>query len=364
MQKILLVLIGFAVLPLCNTVWATTDLGTLGSPDVVISSNSGSPGDQITITVSHIPDMSKASYPYPDLYIYLPFSQPFGTPLSNHCGGQDCFPIYTHDDALNHDFADRTITFSLPGTINPKPVFLNGLENTICDIVVNGKVVERFSTLCNTKDEPPGPYQIRFAWVLESDLEQSYTVKTIPFVVTHTASSASPSPIADNGDILLKEYQNGTISQSKFYAELKSKGWTDEQIRQALAVIGKLPHQMGITGPDNKLSFSQVNASNDFKGNTSSDIITKKTESASPTIKSDTNTNTSYIEQKSENTYPLSVQQTALTVQSVSNHSSITAPQNNFLWNDIIIGLSISAAVIMSSVVIFVKTQRGKGNAR
>ena len=362
MQKILLALIGFAVLPLCNAVWATTDLGTVGSPDVVISANSGPPGSRITITVSHIPDISKASYPYPDLYIYLPFSQPFGIPLSSHCGGQDCFPIYTHDDALNHDFADRTIAFSLPSTSNPKPVFLNGLENAVCDVMVNGKVVERFSTLCNTKDEPPGPYQIRFAWVLESDLEQSYIVKTVPFVVTPAISSSS-SPVADNGDILLKEYQNGTISQAKFYAELKSKGWTDEQIRQALAVIGKLPHQMGIPGPDNKLSFSQANASNDSKGNVSSDVIIKKIESVPPTIKSDINTTTSNIEQKPENT-TLPVQQAALTVQSISNNSPIATPQNNFLWNGIIIGLSISAAAIMSGVVIFVKTQRGKGNAR
>ncbi|MGI0074926.1 MAG: hypothetical protein ACREA5_03165, partial [Nitrosotalea sp.] len=138
MKSTLLLLIGLGAIPLCNAVWAA-DLSTLGSPYVSISPNSGPPGTKITITVSHIPDISKTSYPYPDLYIYLPFSQPFGTTLPSHCGGQDCFPIYTHDDALNNDFADRTITFSLPSTSNPKPVFLNGFENSVCDVTVNGK---------------------------------------------------------------------------------------------------------------------------------------------------------------------------------------------------------------------------------
>ena len=366
----MLVLAGFVLFPLCNSVWATPDLGTLGSPDVAMSSNSGPPGTGITIAVSHIPDISKTSYPYPDLYIYLPFSQPFGTPIASHCGGQDCFPIYTHDDALNHDFANRTITFSLPSSSNPKPVFLNGMENTICDIMVNGKVVERFSTLCNAKDEPQGTYQIKLAWALESDLSQIYDVKTIPFIVTSAGMSLPSISVADNGDILLKEYQNGTISQAKFYAELKSKGWTDEQIRQALAVIGKLPHQMGISGPDNKLSFSQVNSSADSgnittaSSNTTTASNAKKIQSTPTEIKSHINASTSTIQQKPDNVSHTSIPTAALTTQSVQTDSTIPPLQNNFPWNGIIIGLSISAAAIMAGVVIFVKTQRGKTSAR
>jgi hypothetical protein len=360
----LLVLIGLGMFPLSGIAWATADLSILGSPDVVISSNSGPPGTRITITVSHIPDISKTSYPYPDLYIYLPFSQPFGNALSSHCGGQDCFSIYTHDDALNYDFADRTITFSLPSASNPKPVFLNGLENTVCDITVNGKVVERFSTLCNTKDEPQGLYHIRLAWMLETDLEQSYTVKTIPFIVTSELPSSSSSSVANNGDVLLKEYQNGIISQDKFYAELRSRGWTDEQIRQALGVIGKLPHQMGIPGPDNKLSFSQVNSYANSENNASSEASAEKLESIPQKLTPDINTNTSKFEQNRENNSSLSTQQETLTIQSIQNNSTIQFSQNNSLWNGIIIGLSISAAVIMSAVVIFVKTQKGKKNIR
>lgn len=360
MKKILLVLAGLIIISISNAVWATTDLSILGSPDVTISPNSGPPGTKITVTISNIPDISKTSYPYPDLYIYLPFSQPFGTSISSHCGGQDCFPVYTHDNALNHDFADRNITFSLFSTSNPKPVFLNSMENTVCDIAVNGKTVERFSTLCNTKVEPQGVYQIKLAWILESDLEQSYPVKSISFVVTPEKPSAS-IPIADNGNTLLKEYQNGTISQTQFYAELKSRGWTDDQIRQALAVIGKLPHQMGIAGSDNKLSFSQVNSSVSYENNTSVTSIVKSN-SISSTIQSDTNA--SKPEQNLQNNASLPIPQNMTISQPTQNNSTIQSSQNNSLENGMIVGLSISAAVIMGGVIIFVKTQRGKRNAR
>lgn len=335
--------------------WATTDLSTLGSPYVTISPNSGPPGTKITITVSHIPDISKTNYPYPDLDIYLPFSQPFGTTLTSHCGGQDCFPIYTHDDALNQDFADRVITFSLPSTNNSKPIFLNGFENSVCDVTVNGKVMERFSTLCNTKDEPQGTYQIKLAWTLESDSEQVYTTKIIPFLVT-PGPSPSESPIADNGNTILKEYQNGTISQAQFYTELKSRGWNDEQIRQALAVIGKLPHQMGISGPDSKLSIYQTNSTNNtntIQKNTTVSVIPH------PEIKHDVN----ITKIKEENNTSLPVQQNS-TIKPIQDNSTSQIPQSGSIWNNIIMGLSITAAVIMIGVVIFVKMYRSKGNAR
>lgn len=351
----MLLLIVLAIIPSGNAVWAS-DLGTLGSPYITISPNSGPPGTKITITVSHIPDISKTSYPYPDLYIYLPFSQPFGTTLTNHCGGQDCFPIYTYDDAVNHDFADRVITFSLPSTNNSKPVFLNGFENSVCDVTSNGKILERFSTLCNTKDEPPGMYQIKLGWVLESDSEQNYTTKIIPFLVTPGTPPAE-APIADNGDTILKEYQNGTISQAQFYAGLKARSWTDEQIRQALAVIGKLPHQMGISGPDYKLPTYQnstVSPTNTTQKNTTNQNVPQ------PEIQQHVNTNTI----REQDNISLQVSQNSSTIKPTQSNSTFQLPQNNPIWNNIIIGLSIVAAAIMTGVVIFVKIYRSKANAR
>jgi hypothetical protein len=355
LKNTLLLLIGLGVIPLCNAVWAT-DLSTLGNPHVSISPSSGPPGTKITITVSHIPDISKTSYPYPDLYIYLPFSQPFGTTLPSHCGGQDCFPIYTHDDALNQDFSDRVITFSLPSTSNSKPVFLNGFENSVCDVTVNGKILERFSTLCNSKDEPQGTYQIKIAWGLESDSEQSYIANTIPFLVT-LGTSPSEIPVADNGDAILKEYQNGTISQTQFYADLKARNWNDEQIRQALAVIGKLSSQTGILNPDYKLSIHQnvtINSTNNIQKNTTNQNVLQ------PEIQPYINT----TKIKEQNNTPLPVQQNSSIVKPMQNNPILQPIQNDPIWNDIIIGLSITAAVIMIGVGIFVKIYKNKRNVR
>lgn len=245
-----------AGLPAFGSVYATSDLASLGSPDITISPTSGPPGTQVTITVSNIPDISKETYPYPDLYIYLPFSQSFGMTPQSQCGAYDCFPIYTHYDAANHDAADRTVTFSLFSTANPAPVYLNGLENSPCDVVVNGQTLERYYSLCNTKDQPAGTYAIKFAWAEENAPEINYFVKTVQFTVTPGTPAPTPQKV-DNGNSIIEEYQNGQISESQFYSELTTLGWNPDEIRQALATIGKLPHQMGAPVPDEMQQIQQ-----------------------------------------------------------------------------------------------------------
>ena len=240
---------GLIVLPLLNSAGATSDDSTLCSPSVTISPISGPPGTPITITVSNIPDISKETYPYSDLYIYLPFSESFGTTVQSQCGGGDCFPIYTHYDAVNHDFGPRTVTFTLFGTINPNPVYLNGFENSVCDVVVNGKTVERYSTLCNTKDQPTGTYTIKLGWAEENAPQINSVVQTIQFAVT-PALTPPPTQVADNGNSIIQAYQNGQISEAEFESKLSALGWNQDEIRQALATIGKLPHQLGAPVPD------------------------------------------------------------------------------------------------------------------
>src|SRR6266850_1722084 len=337
------------VIPLYGSAWATTDPATLGSPDVTISPQSGPPGTTITITVSHLPDISKETYPYPDLYIYLPFSQPFGVTVPSHCGGVDCFPIYTHDDALKQNLGDRTITFSLFSKNNPSPIFDNGYENTICDVVVNNMIVERFSTLCNTKDEPTGTYQIKLVWALETNLEQSYTTKTVQFTVT--PGSPSPLPqVAENGNSVIKEYENGTITGAEFESKLRALGWNDEQIRQALAVIGKLPHQMGGMGPDNTQTvLQQVNGS---KNNVE--------KSSSVTVENNTLHSPQPTPEPMTVSTPESV--TVPTQPSVNNSEQNSLPispqQNSSFWNNTIIGSSIAAVTVVVGVAFVFKMTR------
>jgi len=121
---------------------------------------------------------------------------------------------------------------------------------------------------------------------------------------------------------------------------------------------------MGIAGPDNILSFSQANSSSISENNASSKTSVVKIESTPPEIKPDTNASNVGPEQSLQNNSSLPTQQNTSTIQPVQNTSTVQPSQNNSLWDDWIIGLTISAVVIMSGVVIFVKTQRGNGNAR
>ena len=260
-------LVPLIMLPLLNSVWATSDLSSLASPSVTISPISGPPGTPVTITVSNIPDISQESYPYPDLYIYLPFSESFGTTVQSQCGGGDCFPIYTHYDALNNDRATRTVTFTLFGTINPSPVYLNGFENSVCDVLVNGKTAERYSTLCNTKDQPPGNYTIKLGWAEENAPQINHIIQTIQFIVT-PALPPPPTQVADNGNSVIQAYQNGQISETEFESKLTTLGWNQDEIRQALATIGKLPHQLGAPAPDQMQQIQQGVAKAALQANT------------------------------------------------------------------------------------------------
>ena len=339
----------------CGSAWATTDLATLGNPNVTISPTSGPPGTIITITVSHLPDISKEAYPYPELYIYLPFSQPFGVTIPSHCGGQDCFPIYTHDDSLKQNFGDRTITFSLFSKDNPNPISNNGYVNSVCDVVVNTVVLERYSTLCNTKDEPAGTYQINLVWTLETNLDQSYTTKTVQFTVTPGSPSAPPE-VAENGNTVIKQYQSGKINGTEFVSKLRALGWNDEQIRQALAVMGKLPHQTGSMGPDNTQEVLQkINASKNNVEKSNPAVIENNTlPSSQPTSEPvPVQVPESTTVQTPESTIPAPGIN-----DSQQNNLPVPVQQNNSSWNVIIIGSSIAAVTVVVGVVFVFKMTR------
>ena len=351
------------LLPVLSHAWATTDLSTIGSPIVSISPTSGPPGTKIIITITNIPDISKENYPYADLYLYLPFSQSFGTTVQSQCGGEDCFPIYTHDDALNHDFADRTITLTTFSTSNPAPVYLNGFENSICDVIVNGKTVERYSTLCNTKDQPTGTYEIKLAWGLENYPEQNYMVKTMQFIVT--PGSPSPTPqVADNGNSIITAYQNGQISEQQFETELNALGWNVQQIRQALAVIGKLPHQMGAPVPDEMQQIQQgvektAEVSTPPYTTTASPTTPTPTTSSSTNMTSTTPSTTTSTPQSTEQNVPIMDQYQTQPEQNSGVKIDTSTNQNNSSWSTITILSSIGGGVaIAGSIFTFKRTRK------
>ena len=204
---------------------------------------SGPPGTQITIKVSNFSDISDEPYPYPDFYIYLPFSAALGSGnVPSLCGSEMCFPIYTYQDAQRNNFADKTIAFTLFSLSNPKPIYLSGLLHSVCDVSVNGKVQQGYADVCNTKSQPPGEYEIKFAWATKTHPEDPYIIKTLKFTVTEGNPPAEPEGIRLD-QTLMQLYKDDIITEEEFEKELRALGYTETEIRQAKAVLGKLPHQ-------------------------------------------------------------------------------------------------------------------------
>jgi len=240
------------IIPISSAAWASYDASHLREPEITMTPTSGPPGTPITITVSNFPDISGEPYPYPDFYIYLPFDAALGNNnVPNLCENEMCFPIYTYEDAQRKNFADKTITFSLFSLTNPKPIYLSGGLHSVCDISVNGKVQQGYADVCNTNSQPPGEYEVKFAWATKTKPEEPYFIKTLKFTVTEGSLPAEPESLRLD-QTLMQLYKNDIISEQEFEKELKALGYTDSEIRQAKAVLGKLPHQVNAEPTSNE----------------------------------------------------------------------------------------------------------------
>jgi hypothetical protein len=235
LRKLLALTLLLLLIPI-SAAWAAYDGSHLREPDITMTPTSGPPGTKITITVSNFPDISDEPYPYPDFYIYLPFAAAaVGTNVPSQCGIEMCFPIYTYEEAQRKNFADKTITFTLFGLTNPKPVYLDGLPHSVCDIIVN-------SDVCNTKSQPIGEYEIKLAWATKTKPDEPYFVKTLKFTVTEGSPPPEPEGLRLD-QTLMDLYRDGVITEQTFENELKQIGYSDEEIRRAKSVLGKLPQQ-------------------------------------------------------------------------------------------------------------------------
>ena len=244
------------ILPISNQAWAKYDASHLREPEITVTPTSGPPGTEITITVSNFPDISDEPYPYPDFYVYLPFSAAIGSNIPSPCGKEMCFPIYTYEDAQGGNFADKTVTFTLFSLSNPKPVYEAGLLHSVCDVIVNGKIQQSFPETCFKKNQPPGDYEIKFAWATKTQPEVPYILKTVTFTVTE-GGEASEATSENPADVIIKQYELGLISEAEFEEKLKEIGYNSEDIRQAKALIGKLPHQSAGEAPEQKEAIEE-----------------------------------------------------------------------------------------------------------
>ena len=227
-----------------------------GMPDIAVTPSSGPAGTEIEIKVKNMPPPPKGNDPRIEFFVYLPFVTALGDDnVKNNCNGEHCIPLYSFEEINADKVPPKTITFSLFSDQNPKPTLQNGRMESVCDVKINGEVVERYSTVCIDKNQPPGDYEIKFAWGIQRsnlfDVE-----RTVTFTVTE-GTAPQDEKLKNPDDVILDKYKNGEITEEEFVKQLTSLGYNADDIRQAKALLGKLPHQQGSFAPEQKQAIEE-----------------------------------------------------------------------------------------------------------
>ena len=226
-----------------------------GMPYVIVSPMSGPPGTQIEIEIKNMPVPPKGNDPRIEFFVYLPFVSAIGSNVPNNCNGEHCFPLYSFEEINEDKIAPKTITFGLFSKQNPKTTLQGGEMESVCDLKVNGKTIERYSTVCNTHDQPIGEYEIKFAWGIQG--ANKFDVrKTVVFTVTEGYVTQTQK-VMNPDDIVFEQYINGEITDEEFEKKLSELGYDVDAIRKAKALLGKLPHQQGSYSPEQKQAIEE-----------------------------------------------------------------------------------------------------------
>jgi len=226
-----------------------------GMPDIAVTPTSGPPGTEIAISVTNMPAPPVGNDPRIEFFVYLPFVSAIGSNVANNCNGEKCFPVYSFEEINGGKVASKTITFALFSKQNPDPTLQSGQMESVCDVKVNGKTIERYSTVCVDNDQPAGDYDIKFAWGIQrSDVFD--VRKVITFTVTE-AGSFGDVKFENSDDVVFEKYKNGEMSEEEFEKQLADFGYSEQDIRQAKALLGKLPHQQGSFSPEQKQAIEE-----------------------------------------------------------------------------------------------------------
>jgi hypothetical protein len=225
------------------------DSMSLQMPDISLSPISGPPGTEITITVKNMPPVPQGLDPRIELFAYVPFVTALGDNVANNCNGEHCFPVYSFEEIADDKLAPKTIKFSLFSTDNPKATIQGGFQESVCDVQVNEKTIERYGTVCHTIDQPVGDYEIKFAWGIQGS-DKFDIKKTMTFTVTEKGTAIVEGDTENPSEALLDAYESGEITEEEFDEGMRELGYDDDAIRKSKALIGKLPHQESEFAPE------------------------------------------------------------------------------------------------------------------
>ncbi|NDB88288.1 MAG: hypothetical protein EB164_05105 [Thaumarchaeota archaeon] len=231
-----LALISVLIIQLPN-VFAEFDSKSMGlqSPDITVSPISGPPGTQITITIKNPHPVPQGLDPRIEFFAYVPFVTALGDNVANNCNNEHCFPVYSFEEINEDKLAPKTIKFALFSTDNPKATVQGGFQQSVCDVTVNEKTIERYGTVCTDKDQPVGDYDIKFAWGIQGS-DNFDVVKTVKFTVTEKGTPVVEEE-QDPDEAIMDLYKNGEITEQEFESK-ESKRLKSRQRRKP-----KLQHQ-------------------------------------------------------------------------------------------------------------------------
>jgi len=223
----------------------------LKMPDISMSPISGPPGTEITITVKNMHPVPQGLDPRIELFAYIPFVTALGDNVANNCNGEHCFPVYSFEEIADDKLAPKTIKFSLFSTDNPKATIQGGFQESVCDVRVNEKTIERYGTVCHTLDQPLGQYEIKFAWGIQGS-DKFDIQKTMTFTVTEKGTQIVEGDVENPSEALMDSFDKGEITEQEFDDAMHELGYDDDAIRKSKALLGKLPHQEGEFAPEQK----------------------------------------------------------------------------------------------------------------
>jgi len=251
-------------IPLVYAITPSDVAQELGMPDITINPKSGPVGTVVTINVSELSMPPVGADPRLEFYMYLPGADDYSPSLSN-CGGY-CLVLYSFDDIRNGKTSPKEITFALPSVRNPEPASVQlsipfnesgvkqgSVVSSVCDVVINDKIVYRFGYSCSNYDVPVGEYEIDFGWAIAIgdvyDKRQTitFTVTDEPYQFKGPSNDSiviSPKDyVRGSSDLILKKFERDEMTKTEFIAALENQGWATDDIRGAIAIVGKLEHQ-------------------------------------------------------------------------------------------------------------------------
>jgi hypothetical protein len=229
----------------------------LTMPTISMDPIYGTPGTDIEISIENMPQIPKDIDPRIEFFVFIPFFSPLDSDnVPQTCGGEKCITLYSFDEIQQGKLDPKKITFKLFSKNNPKSIIDGGFVESVCDLKINDKVVERYGHACYENDQASGEYTIKFGWGIQSsDLYDITESRTFTVLDEIPSEEIIPKSLDDE---LIQEFQNGLITVAQFHNGLVQLDYDEQNIRKTKALLGLLDHQFDALSAEERQKITQA----------------------------------------------------------------------------------------------------------